>query len=107
MVYFKPLRNSQNGHPMQKDRKARRSSSLKRLSRIEGQVRGLQKMIEDDRYCVDILVQVKAVTAALKRVEGELLKDHVDHCLASAIASDDVKAREEKVAELVDLLSKH
>ena len=91
---------------MQPDRKARRSSSLKRLSRIEGQVRGLHKMIEEDRYCVDILVQVKAVTAALKRVEGELLKDHVDHCLAAAIASDDVAAREEKVAELVDLLSK-
>ncbi len=106
MVYFTFARNSQIGHIMQKDRKARRSSSLKRLSRIEGQVRGLQKMIEEDRYCVDILTQVKAVTAALKRVEGELLKDHVDHCLAAAIASDDVKAREEKVAELVDLLSK-
>lgn len=91
---------------MQEDRKARRSSSLKRLSRIKGQVRGLQKMIEDDRYCVDILIQVKAVTAALKRVEGELLKDHVDHCLAAAVASDDVAEREEKVAELVDLLSK-
>ncbi|WP_026942956.1 metal-sensitive transcriptional regulator [Hellea balneolensis] len=91
---------------MQKDRKARRSASLKRLSRIEGQVRGLQKMINEDRYCVDILVQVKAVTAALRRVEGELLKDHVDHCLAAAIASDDISAREEKVAELVDLLSK-
>jgi len=63
-------------------------------------------MIEEDRYCVDILVQVKAVTAALKKVEGELLKDHVDHCLAAVIASDDVSEREEKVAELVDLLSK-
>lgn len=91
---------------MAEDRKARRSSSLKRLSRIEGQVRGLHKMIEDDRYCVDILIQVKAVTAALKKVEGELLKDHVDHCLAAAIASDDLSDREEKVAELVDLLSK-
>lgn len=91
---------------MQKDRKTRRHSSAKRLARIEGQVRGLQKMIADDRYCVDILVQVKAVTAALKRVEGELLKDHVDHCLAAAIASDDLEEREEKVAELVDLLSK-
>jgi DNA-binding FrmR family transcriptional regulator len=91
---------------MAEDRKTRRSSSLKRLSRIEGQVRGLHKMIEDDRYCVDILIQVKAVTAALKKVEGELLKDHVDHCLAAAIASDDVSDREEKVAELVDLLSK-
>ena len=88
------------------DRKSRRSSSLKRLSRIEGQVRGLGKMIEDDRYCVDILVQVKAVAAALKKVEGELLKDHVDHCLADAVASDNVQMRKEKVAELVDLLSK-
>ena len=91
---------------MPEPRKARRSSSLKRLSRIEGQVRGLQKMIEDDRYCVDILVQVKAVTAALKRVEGELLKDHVDHCLAAAVASENKAEREEKVAELIDLLSK-
>ncbi len=91
---------------MQKDRKSRRSKSLTRLSRIEGQVRGLQKMIEDDRYCVDILVQIKAVTAALKRVEGELLKDHVDHCLAAAIASGDLADRQEKVNELVDLLSK-
>jgi len=106
MVYIIFRRNSQIGHDMQKNRHARRSSSLKRLSRIEGQVRGLQKMIEDDRYCVDILIQVKAVSAALKRVEGELLKDHVDHCLASAIASDDVSDRKEKVAELVDLLSK-
>lgn len=106
MVYFTFPRNSQIWHDMQKDRQARRASSLKRLSRIEGQVRGLQKMIEDDRYCVDILVQVKAVTAALKRVEGELLKDHVDHCLAAAIASDDITDREEKVAELVDLLSR-
>lgn len=88
------------------DRKTRRENANKRLSRIEGQVRGLRKMIEEDRYCVDILVQVKAVTAAMKKVEGELLKDHVDHCLASAIASDDVADRQEKVAELVDLLAK-
>ncbi len=63
-------------------------------------------MIEDDRYCIDILVQVKAATAALKRVEGELLKDHVDHCIKEAIASDDITDREAKVAELVDLLAK-
>jgi DNA-binding FrmR family transcriptional regulator len=88
------------------DRKTRRENVRKRLSRIEGQVRGLQKMIEDDRYCVDILVQVKAVSAAMKKVEGELLKDHVDHCLAAAIASDDVSERETKVAELIDLLAR-
>lgn len=88
------------------DRKTRRTASLKRLSRIEGQVRGLQKMIEGDRYCVDILVQIKAVKAALKKVEGELLKDHVDHCIASAMKTGDLAERQEKVAELVDLLSK-
>lgn len=106
MVYIHPFINSQNGYPMNQDRKTRRTASLKRLSRIEGQVRGLQKMIEDDRYCVDILVQVKAVTAALKKVEGELLKDHVDHCIASAMETGDLSDRQEKVAELVDLLSK-
>jgi len=91
---------------MELNRKSRRNGSFKRLRRIEGQVRGLQKMIEDDRYCIDILVQVKAVKAALNRVEGELLKDHADHCLAVAIASDDLEERQAKIAELVDLLSK-
>lgn len=87
-------------------RSERRAGARKRLSRIEGQVKGLQKMIEQDRYCVDILVQTKAVMAALKKVEGELLKDHVDHCLVDAIKSEDVDEREQKVAELIDLLSK-
>jgi len=63
-------------------------------------------MIEADRYCVDILVQVKAAKAALSKVEGELLKDHVDHCLAAAVASENLADRQEKVAELIDLLSK-
>lgn len=88
------------------ERRERRESCVKRLNRIEGQVRGLNKMIEDDRYCIDILVQVKAVSAALKRVEAELLKDHADHCVAEAISSADVNEREQKVAELIDLLMK-
>ena len=87
-------------------RRERRSNVARRLSKIEGQVRGLSRMIEEDRYCIDVLTQVKAVSAALKKVEGELLKDHADHCLASAIASDDLATREEKVAELIDLLMK-
>lgn len=91
---------------MSQNRLSRRAGSLKRLSRIEGQVRGLRNMIQEDRYCVDILIQFKAVTAALKKVEGELLKDHVDHCLAAALKSDDVDDRSAKVAELVDLFSK-
>lgn len=88
------------------DRKTRRSNISKRLARIEGQVRGLQKMIDEDRYCIDVITQTKAVTAALKKVEAELLKDHAGHCLASAIASDDIEERETKVAELIDLLQK-
>ncbi len=88
------------------NRKARRGGVSKRLARIEGQVRGLSKMIEDDRYCIDVLTQVKAVQAALKKVEGELLSDHADHCLAEAIASDDKADREQKVSELISLLMK-
>lgn len=88
------------------DRKSRRAGVSRRLARIEGQVRGLSRMIEDDRYCIDVLTQVKAVQAALKKVEGELLSDHADHCLAAAIASDDQGERERKVAELVALLLK-
>lgn len=88
------------------DRKSRRKAVSQRLARIEGQVRGLSKMIEEDRYCIDVLTQVKAAQAALKKVEGELLKDHADHCLAAAIASDDQDEREKKVAELVTLLLK-
>ena len=88
------------------NRKTRRAGVSKRLARIEGQVRGLSRMIKDDRYCIDVLTQVKAVQAALRKVEGELLSDHADHCLASAIASDDKAEREQKVAELVTLLMK-
>ena len=87
-------------------RKVRRAGVSKRLARIEGQVRGLSKMIEDDRYCIDVLTQVKAVLAALKKVEGELLSDHADQCLAEAIASDNRAEREQKVSELVSLLLK-
>jgi DNA-binding FrmR family transcriptional regulator len=88
------------------DRKTRRAGVSRRLARIEGQVRGLSRMIEEDRYCIDVLTQVKAVQAALKKVEGELLKDHADHCLAEAMTSGDVEEREQKVSELVALLLK-
>lgn len=100
------MTSPETSHATAPHRIERRKNCVKRLSRIEGQVRGLQKMIEEDRYCVDLLVQIKAVSAALKKVEGELLKDHADHCVANAIASDDVKEREAKVAELIDLLMK-
>lgn len=88
---------------MQQDTKA---SCLKRLNRIEGQVRGLSKMIEEDRYCIDVITQISAVRAALRRVEEEVLKDHVGHCVEHAIRSGDADEQRRKVAELIDVLSR-
>ncbi len=79
---------------------------LDRLARIQGQVGGIARMIEDDRYCIDILTQLQAIKSALKKVEDEVLKSHSDHCVAHAIKSGDVKDARRKFAELVDLFSK-
>ena len=73
----------------------------KRLHRIEGQVRGIEKMVVDDRYCIDILTQIGAVTTALESVANVVLDEHVKHCVAGAIASGDERAAEEKVDELL------
>jgi DNA-binding FrmR family transcriptional regulator len=78
-----------------------KSSCLKRLSRIEGQVRGLARMLEEDRYCIDVVTQISAVSAALRRVEEEILRDHVAHCVEHAIAAGDAKEQRRKVAELM------
>jgi len=83
-----------------------RATCLKRLSRIEGQVRGISRMVEDDRYCIDIVTQVAAVRAALKKVEEEVLRDHVGHCVKHAIASGDADEQRQKVTELVEVLGK-
>jgi DNA-binding FrmR family transcriptional regulator len=72
---------------------------LKRLRRIEGQVRGIQKMVEDDRYCIDILQQAAAVTAAMDKVALELLGDHVNHCMAEG--AGDEQRRKEMTAEMM------
>jgi DNA-binding FrmR family transcriptional regulator len=80
---------------------------LTRLTRIEGQVRGVARMIEEDRYCIDILNQVQAVKAALKKVEEQVLKDHAAHCVAHAIRSGDVGDQTKKFAELVELFSRY
>jgi DNA-binding FrmR family transcriptional regulator len=79
---------------------------LNRLNRIEGQVRGIARMVEEDRYCIDILTQLQAARAALTRVEGELLKQHLGHCIESAIVSGDKDAQREKAAELIQLLER-
>ncbi|TPW05733.1 MAG: hypothetical protein FD125_598 [bacterium] len=79
---------------------------LNRLNRIEGQVRGIARMVEDDRYCVDVLTQLQAVRAALLRVESEVLKDHLDHCVMGALTGDDPAERKAKANELIELLGR-
>jgi len=86
---------------MQSETKAQ---CLKRLSRIEGQVRGLARMLEEDRYCIDVITQVAAVRAALKRVEEQVLEDHVRHCVEHAIMSGDAEEQRKKVTELLEVL---
>ena len=80
---------------------------VRRLRRIEGQVRGLQKMVEQRRYCVDILTQIEAVTAALGRVQDQILESHLNHCVADALEGEDHGVRREKVDEVVTLLKKY
>ncbi len=83
-----------------------KSACLKRLSRIEGQVRGLTRMVEDDRYCIDVVTQIAAVRAALRRVEEEVLRDHVAHCVEHAIRSGDPDEQRRKIGELMDVLGR-
>lgn len=83
-----------------------KTSCLKRLKRIEGQVRGLSRMVEDDRYCIDVVTQILAVRAALRRVEEEVLKDHVAHCVEHAIASGDKADQRRKIAELMAVVGR-
>ena len=84
----------------------RSSKILNRLSRIEGQVRGLAKMVEEDRYCIDILHQVQAVKAALARAEDEILKNHAACCVSEAIMSGSAEEQQVKFTELIELFGK-
>ncbi len=83
-----------------------KESCTARLRRIEGQVRGLVRMVDEDRYCIDVITQIQAVRAALKRVEEEVLRDHVAHCVEHAIQSGDAREQRKKVAEIMDVLGK-
>jgi CsoR family transcriptional regulator, copper-sensing transcriptional repressor len=74
----------------------------KRLHRIEGQVRGIERMVNDDRYCIDILTQIAAVKTALESVALQVLDDHVDHCVAHALSSGDAAVAAEKSRELLE-----
>ena len=86
--------------------KAIKDSCKKRLGRIEGQVRGISKMLEEGRYCIDIVTQISAVRAALRRVEEEVLKDHVSHCVEHAISSGDKADQRRKIAELMAVVGR-
>ena len=88
---------------MEKEKKTR---LINRLSRIEGQVRGIARMIEDERYCIDILTQLQAVRSALGRVETEMVKDHLGKCIESALGASDAAVREAKAGELIQLLER-
>jgi CsoR family transcriptional regulator, copper-sensing transcriptional repressor len=86
--------------------KSSKNSCLKRLSRIEGQVRGLMRMVEEDRYCIDIVTQIAAARAALRRVEEEVLHDHIAHCVEHTIVSGNAADQRRKIKELMDVLSR-
>lgn len=83
-----------------------KADTLKRLGRLEGQVRGIARMVEEDRYCIDIVTQIAAVRAALRRVEEDVLRDHISHCVAHAMASGDAAEQKQKVDELMDVLAR-
>ncbi|MBJ7411681.1 MAG: metal-sensitive transcriptional regulator [Phenylobacterium sp.] len=79
---------------------------LNRLNRVEGQVRGIARMIEEDRYCIDVLTQIQAVRAALTKVETEMLREHLSHCIEGAIVSGDKDQQRQKASELIQLLER-
>jgi CsoR family transcriptional regulator, copper-sensing transcriptional repressor len=81
-----------------------KKAQLARLGRIEGQVRGVARMVEDDRYCIDVLVQLRAVQAALRKVETEVLHDHLNHCVTHAFEAGSASDRQAKIDELIEVL---
>jgi DNA-binding FrmR family transcriptional regulator len=81
---------------------AGKDALVKRMHRIEGQVRGIERMVVDERYCIDILTQISAVSTALEAVALEILDDHVTHCVAGALASGDEQEAKTKTGELLD-----
>jgi len=83
-----------------------KKSQLARLARIEGQVRGVARMMEEERYCIDVLTQIRAVRAALDKVEQEILHDHLQHCVAHAFHGGNAKERQTKIEELMEVLDK-
>ena len=83
-----------------------KTSCQKRLSRIEGQVRGLSKMVEDNRYCMDIMMQLQAVESLVHKAQREVLRGHLSGCVQDAFETGDQNEREQKIAEIIKLLDK-
>ena len=83
-----------------------KQSVINRLRRIEGQVKGITKMVEEDRYCIDILNQTAAIASALKNVENIVMENHLNTCVAEAMRSNDEEVKREKSAEVMDVISK-
>jgi CsoR family transcriptional regulator, copper-sensing transcriptional repressor len=83
-----------------------KAAVLKRFKRIEGQVGGLSRMVESGRYCIDIITQISAVRAALRRAEEEILRDHVSHCVEHAITSGNTQDQRKKITEIIDVLGR-
>ncbi len=83
-----------------------KSKLLNRLIRIEGQVRGITRMVEEDRYCIDVLTQINAARAALAKVESEMLKTHLSHCIEGAIVRGDAEEQRIKARELIELFER-
>ena len=95
-------RSKQHEHGYAKDKEA----LVKRLHRIEGQVRGIERMVEDDRYCIDILTQIAAVNTALEALALKLLDEHVRHCVAGALTSGDKADAAKKTEELLEAVQR-
>lgn len=83
-----------------------KKQAVTRLKRIEGQIRGLQKMVDEDRYCIDILTQTASVVSALKGVEDLVMEQHLQTCVADAMTSDDELGKQQKIDEVMTVLSK-
>ena len=86
--------------------KLEKDATIRRLNRIEGQVRGIVRMIDEERYCIDILQQMQAIKSAFDKVEDAILKDHAATCVESAIASGSEEDQRRKFAELIDLFGR-
>ena len=82
------------------------SGQIPRLNRIEGQIRGITKMIQDGRYCVDILTQIRSASSALAKVQENIFKGHLESCVRDSLTGDDALDRQKKVDEILEILSK-